>query len=70
MIASFLFHVGHSLHVVPTGVEMYSVTVMRNITEFCKRSNNLVPLRQRLSKVVECENVEDVSKTSKLHRLC
>ena len=29
-----------------------------------------VPLRRRLSKVVEGENVEDAPKTSKLHRVC
>ena len=38
MIASPLFHIGHSLHVglICTGVAMYSVTVMTNVIEFYK----------------------------------
>ena len=40
MIASPLFHVGHSLHVVSIGVEMYIVTVVRMLIEFGKRSKS------------------------------
>ena len=36
VIASLLFHVRNSLHVGLTGVEIYSVTVMRNAIELFK----------------------------------
>ena len=31
------FYVGHSLHVDPLGVEIYNVTVVRIVIEFCKK---------------------------------
>ena len=46
VIASPLFHVGHLLHVGLTDVEMYSVTVMRIVIEFCKRSIPVLHLFQ------------------------
>ena len=42
VIASPLIHVGHLLYKELTGVEMYSVTLMRNVTEICKRSKSVL----------------------------